>query len=101
LLDDDEMTIHRWSPDMKPIWKRSIGPHVGEGFLFSPSWISPMLLHDHGCYRFSTISEDRKASASAEVLVREIYHEQARTSFKRPRFAIGQSTEGDWLLIAY
>lgn len=101
LLDDDEMTIHRWSPDMKPIWKRGVGQQVGEGFVFSPSWISPMLLLDHGCYRFSTISDDRKASASAEVLVREIYDEQARTSFKRPRFAIGQSAEGDWLLIAY
>jgi hypothetical protein len=100
-FDDDDLTVHRWSPDLKPIWNRRVGGRIGEGFTFSPSWISPMLLHDHGCYRFAVVSEQRTACASAEFLIDEIYREQLRTRFQRPRFAIGQSTEGDWLLIAY
>jgi hypothetical protein len=31
----------------------------------------------------------------------DIARELEKSHFKRPRFAIGQSSEGDWLLIAY
>jgi len=82
------------------MWKRSI-QDLGAGFILAPSWTSPMLIHNDGCYLFSTISEHGKASANVYIHIDEIDDEQSRTHLKRPRFAIGQSAEGDWLLIAY
>jgi hypothetical protein len=96
----DEMVIHRWNRQLKPVWKQSIRNLAG-GFVISPSWVSPMLLHDHGCYRFSTISDDGRSKREQLISIDGISEEQQKTHYERPRFAIGQSSEGDWLLIAY
>ncbi len=96
----DEMVIHRWNRLLKPVWKQSIRDLAG-GFISSPSWVSPMLLHDHGCYRFSTISDQGRSKREQLISIDGIAEEQQKTHYERPRFAIGQSAEGDWLLIAY
>jgi hypothetical protein len=97
---DDKMTVHLWSRKLKPVWRRSI-QELGGGFVSSPSWVSPMLFHDFRCFKNSKISDEGKSSADDEVVINEILQEKDRTHNERPRFAIGQSAQGDWLLIAY
>ena len=81
-------------------WERKLQDFAGKIFL-SPSWTSSILLHDSSCYRFSSISDRGAHKVESMVPIREILLEQDATHYERPRFAIGQSSEGDWLLIAY
>ncbi len=94
-----ETIIQRIDRRFELLWKRSLQDFAGEIFI-SPSWTSPILLHDTS-YRFSSISDRGGQKVEATVPVREIFLEQDATQGKRPRFAIGQGAEGDWLLIAY
>jgi hypothetical protein len=97
--DSEETVIRRMDRRLKTVWKRSLQTHVSA--VLSPTWTSSILLHDDGCFRFSSISDRGRELKEETNLILEIVKEQERTHFKRPRFAIGQSTEGDWLLIAY
>jgi len=94
------MTVYCLTHQLEPVWKRSIQKLWG-GFILSPSWISPLLVQDDLCQLLSTIADRGKASANVQIVIHEIQDEQSRTHLQRPRFAIGQSAEGDWLLIAY
>jgi hypothetical protein len=81
-------------------WERSLQDFAGQIFI-SPAWTSSILLQDSRCYRFSSISDRGGHKVESMVPIREILLEQDATHYERPRFAIGQSSEGDWLLIAY
>jgi hypothetical protein len=93
----DETVIQRRDRKFDLLWKRSL--QDGRVFV-SPSWTSSILLYNSGC-RFSSISDRGGRKVEATVPIRDIFLEQDATRGKRPRFAIGQSSEGDWLLIAY
>jgi hypothetical protein len=95
----DEMVIHRIDHGLKTLWKRSLQNLVAP--VVSPSWASPILIHDGICQKFSTISERGTDKEEKSIEMADLYRELWKNDFKRPRFAIGQSTEGDWLLIAY
>jgi hypothetical protein len=94
-----ETILQRRDRKFDLLWKRSLRDFVGQIFI-SPSWTSSILLHDGGC-RFSSVSDRGGHKVEATVPIREIFLEQDATRGERPRFAIGQSSEGDWLLIAY
>jgi hypothetical protein len=81
------------------VWKKSLG-NVAPPIL-SPSWASPILAHDNVCYHFASISDRGSDRQEQTINILDLARELEKTHFKRPRFAIGQSTEGDWLLIAY
>jgi len=95
----DDTVLFRTDRRLKTVWKRKLADFGGE--IVSPSWTSQVLLHDNGCRKFSSVAEHGTIIAESKVEIREILLELQRTKFKRPRFAIGQSKEGDWLLIAY
>lgn len=97
--DSDETVIRRMDRRLGTLWKRSF--HPMHGLVFSPPWALSIVLHDSFCQSFASISELGRDKMEETVIIREIQKEQDRTKFKRPRFAIGQSAEGDWLLIAY
>jgi hypothetical protein len=94
-----EIFVRRVDRRLNTLWKQDFQP-LGKPIM-SPSWASPILFHDSTCYEFSTISDQGHHKAEATINIEEIAEELSRTHFKRPRFAIGQSSEGDWLLIAY
>jgi hypothetical protein len=80
-------------------WKESLGalsPSV-----VSPAWASPILFHDKICRQFATIDDEGAGKQERTIEIPELSRELWRNDFTRPRFAIGQSSEGDWLLIAY
>ena len=93
----DETVIQRRDRKFDLLWKRSL--QDGRVFV-SPSWTSSILLYNSGC-RFLSITDRGGRKVEATVPIRDIFLEQDATRGERPRFAIGQSTEGDWLLIAY
>jgi hypothetical protein len=95
-----ETVIQRRNRTYELVWKRTLQNFVGE-LVASPTWATPILFHDSMCYRFSTVSESGSHKSEATINIIEIAREQDRTQLKRPRFAIGQSVESDWLLIAY
>jgi hypothetical protein len=97
--DSDETVIRRMDRRLETLWKRSF--HPMHGLVFSPPWASSTIFHDSFCQSFANISELGRNRMEETVIIREIQKEQDRSKFKRPRFAIGQSSEGDWLLIAY
>jgi hypothetical protein len=96
----DEGELRRVGKSLGMIWRQTV-QSIDMGTVVSPLWSSPILLHDSFCYRFSTISESGRSKVEKSIRIEQIVEEQARTKYKRPRFAIGQSTKSDWLLIAY
>jgi hypothetical protein len=96
----DESTVRSMNRKLKTNWKVSFRNFAH--FITSANWARPLLIHDEGCYQFVSIGEDGRKQKDLVVYgIDGIQQEQFRTHFKRPRFAIGQSSEGDWLLIAY
>ena len=94
-----ETVVRRMDRRFDNLWKRSF--QTGVAAVQSPQWTSSLLLHDFRCARFSAISDSGRDKKEEVHFVHEIAKEQERTDYKHPRFAIGQSPEGDWLLIAY
>jgi hypothetical protein len=100
--DTTETVVRRVDRRLETQWRRSLQPALADVSVeLSPTWTSSLLLHDFRCARFSSISDAGRDRKEEVFLIREIAHEQERTRYKHPRFAIGQSSEGDWLLIAY
>ncbi len=95
----DDTVLFRTNRGLETVWKRKLADFGGE--IVSPSWTSQVLLHDNGCRKFSSVTGHGTIITESKLEIREILLELQRTKFQRPRFAIGQSTEGDWLLIAY
>jgi len=81
------------------VWKKRLGDVAPP--IISPSWASPMLAHNSVCYHFASISDRGSNRQEQTINILDLARELERSHFKRPRFAIGQSREGDWLLIAY
>jgi hypothetical protein len=81
------------------LWKKTLGDVAPP--VTSPPWASHILLHNSVCYHFASIS-DRGSDRQAQTInIADLAMELWKNDYKRPRFAIGQSSEGDWLLIAY
>jgi len=95
----DDTVLFRTDRRLETIWKRKLADFGGE--VVSPTWASQVLIHDNNCRKFSSVTEHGNIITENKLEIREILLELQRTKFKRPRFAIGQSGEGDWLLIAY
>jgi hypothetical protein len=96
----DESTVRSMNRKLETNWKVSFRNFAH--FITSEDWARPLLIHDEGCYLFVSISENGRKQKDLVVYgIEGIQQEQFRTHYKRPRFAIGQSAEGDWLLIAY
>ena len=81
------------------VWKKRLGDVAPP--IISPSWSSPMLVHNSVCYHFASISDRGSDRQEQTINILDLARELEKSHFKRPRFAIGQSGEGDWLLIAY
>jgi hypothetical protein len=97
--DGMETVVRRVNRRLDNVWKRTFQPDVAA--VLSPTWTSSILLHDSLCFRFSSFTDRGREKREEAITILDIAHEQERTHYKHPRFAIGQSTEGDWLLIAY
>jgi hypothetical protein len=95
----DDTVLFRTDRRLQTVWKRKLADFGGD--VVSPSWTSQVLFHDNSCLKFSSVMEHGTIIAESKLEIREILLELQRTKFKRPRFAIGQNKEGDWLLIAY
>jgi len=95
----DDTVLFRTDRRLRTVWKRKLADFGGD--VVSPSWTSQVLFHDSSCRKFSSVKENGTIIAESKVEMREILLELQRTKFKRPRFAIGQSGESEWLLIAY
>ncbi len=95
----DDTVLFRTNRGLETVWKRKLADFGGE--VVAPTWASQVLFHDNSCRKFSSVTEHGNIIAENKVEIREILLQLQRTKFKRPRFAIGQSSEGDWLLIAY
>jgi hypothetical protein len=81
------------------VWKNRLGDVAPP--IISPSWASPILVHNSVCYHFASISDHGSDRQEQTINILDLARELEKSHFKRPRFAIGQSSEGDWLLIAY
>jgi len=96
----DESTVRSMNRKLETNWKVSFRNFAH--FITSADWARPLLIHDERCYLFVSIGDSGRKQKDLVVYgIDGIQQERFRTHFKRPRFAIGQSTEGDWLLIAY
>jgi hypothetical protein len=96
----DESTVRSMNRKLETNWKVSFRNFAH--FITSEDWARPLLIHDERCYLFVSIGENGRKQKDLVVYgIDGIQQERFRTHFKRPRFAIGQSSEGDWLLIAY
>ncbi len=95
----DDTVLFRTNRGLETVWKRKLADFGGE--VVAPTWAAQVLFHDNSCRKFSSVTEHGNIIAENKVEIREILLQLQRTKFKRPRFAIGQSSEGDWLLIAY
>lgn len=94
-----DTVLSRLDSRLDTLWKRCIGnlsPAVE-----APAWASPILLHDKLCHKFATIKDNGSNEKEKTIEMPDVASELWKNDFKRPRFAIGQSIEGDWLLIAY
>jgi hypothetical protein len=97
------LSFRRLNLKMEAVWTRDID--VWAPLVVSPSWAQPILIHDSHFGHFVTMN-DRGRSINHRVIYPsedcpDIDEDQARTNFKRPRFVIGQTPEGEWLLIGY
>jgi hypothetical protein len=91
--------IRRFSNKLEIVWTRKV-PWL-DGIVFSPSWTKTMLVHNTRCSTFVSLDDDGHLIREANFAVDEILEELHTTKNNRPRFAIGQDPNGDWLLIAY
>jgi hypothetical protein len=94
-----DTVLSRLDRSLNTLWKRSLGglsPSV-----VAPPWASPFILHDNLCRKFATIKDNGSNKQEQTIEMPDLARELWKNDFKRPRFAIGQSSEGDWLLIAY
>ncbi|HEY5282719.1 MAG TPA: hypothetical protein VIM14_08015 [Polyangia bacterium] len=98
-LGDSTDIVRQFNAKLEVEWKRAISSLTGP--IVSPSWAKPMLFHDTRCFRFVSIDGDGHATKEAHVYLPEILDELDASEGKKPRFAIGQDSNGDWLLIAY
>jgi hypothetical protein len=95
----DDMVLFRTDEHLQVLWRR--GVHKMDNPILAPSWISPPLFHDDICRKFLTLTDGGSSKKENIIEIRDILLKLEQTKFKRPRFAIGQNKEGDWLLIAY
>jgi len=94
-----KMVLSRLDRDLNILWNRKLGNLAPP--IVSPSWASPILIHNNICREFATISDRGSVVHEQTIDIPDLARELWNNHFKRPRFAIGQSSEGDWLLIAY
>ena len=84
---------------LRVVWKQRFGDFTPP--VISPPWASPILVHDNVCYRFASITDSGLDKQEQSINILDLARELEKNHFTRPRFAIGQSAAGDWLLIAY
>ena len=95
----DELYLTSVDRHFNSRWRRTLG--ATSLSVVSPLWASPILLHDNVCHQFATINAQGSGEQQQTIEISDLARELWKNDFKRPRFVIGQSTEGDWLLIAY
>jgi hypothetical protein len=94
-----EVAVSILDRNLHTLWKKTLGNLLSP--VVSPSWATPILLHDKVCRQFITINDRGFAKQEQTIEIPGLSRELWTNKYQRPRFAIGQSTEGDWLLIAY
>jgi hypothetical protein len=70
-------------------------------FQTSSPWTKPNVLVDQGGENLMMLSEDGKVKTELRVDMYDVGLERELRHLKRERIAIGQDTDGSWLLIAY
>lgn len=94
-----EVAVSLLNRNLDSLWKKTLGNLLSP--VVSPSWATPILLHDKVCRQFISINACGSAEQHQTIEIPGLARELEKNHFNHPRFAIGQSTEGDWLLIAY